>query len=495
VSCTYIKQLASGAIVFGLLLGAAPAPAEIDLFQFAGGRFALAGRLQEREEVWNWFNPGNRTGQDDNRYNFLGGWLRVGLGYERPGVQFYGELMSPSLLHLPDDALAPAPQGALGFGANYFQSNRERYGASLFLKQGFFKLNDIFFKGSTFQGGRFEFFDGAELMPDEPELKWLVTNRIQQRVIGNFGFTDVLRSFDGLVAGYAHDGWTGTLMYGKPTKGVFDLSGMDEVKDIDLLYAALDAGPDALRSNGLARLFYILYSDRRGLIPADNESPSRAAENRSALLIHTAGGDLAQIFAAGPGSADLMLWGAYQFGSWGARTQRAWAADAEGGYRFTAAPATPWLRAGYTITSGDSNPNDSTHGTFFSILPTPRLYALFPCYNLMNLTDAFGELVLFPTGATELRTTLHGLWLTSARDLWYSGGGAFQNHSFGFAGRPSFGRGYLATVLDEGLSIIFNRHFALSFYYGHAFGGDVVSAIYPGGKEADFGFIQTTLTL
>jgi len=31
------------------------------------------------------------------------------------------------------------------------------------------------------------------------------------------------------------------------------------------------------------------------------------------------------------------------------------------------------------------------------------------------------------------------LWLSSSRDLWYAGGGAFDNHLFGYTGRPSFG--------------------------------------------------------
>ena len=32
----------------------------------------------------------------------------------------------------------------------------------------------------------------------------------------------------------------------------------------------------------------------------------------------------------------------------------------------------PWLRAGYYYGTGDNNPSDNKHGTFFQILPTAR---------------------------------------------------------------------------------------------------------------------------
>jgi hypothetical protein len=46
--------------------------------------------------------------------------------------------------------------------------------------------------------------------------------------------------------------------------------------------------------------------------------------------------------------------------------------------------------------SGDGNPNDNTHGTFFQVLPTPRPYARFPFFNMMNNEDTFGMLILRP---------------------------------------------------------------------------------------------------
>jgi hypothetical protein len=134
------------------------------------------------------------------------------------------------------------------------------------------------------------------------------------------------------------------------------------------------------------------------------------------------------------------------------------------------------------------------HGTFFQILPTARLYALFPFYNMMNSNDLSSELILTPVANLETRTTLHNLWLSSSRDLWYQGGGAFDNLLFGYVGRPSFGHSYLATVLDTGVTWKINSHLRTYIYYGHAFGGSVASAIYAVSKQADYGYVEATVS-
>ena len=60
---------------------------------------------------------------------------------------------------------------------------------------------------------------------------------------------------------------------------------------------------------------------------------------------------------------------------------------------------------------GDNNPNDGQHGTFFQVLPTPRIYARFPFYNLMNNQDAFAEVVLRPHPKWTIRSDAHFLRL------------------------------------------------------------------------------------
>ncbi len=327
-----------------------------------------------REEVWNWFGPGKvPNSQDGNRYQFLGGYLRLGASYEVEGVKLFSELMSPYFVNLPDNAVALAPRGALGFGGNYYQVNQSANSANVFLKQGYLEFGKRVLPGLDFKGGRFEFIDGAEFVPSDPELTWLEKNRIAHRLIGNFAFSDVLRSFDGAVAAYGSETWQATLMYGVPTKGVFYLQGNKEISNLDVAYASLNAGPNRYWGNSAGRLFYVYYDDGRGLAPVDNRSAAARNADRRTIEIHTLGLDYIGRLSIGPGVADLLLWGGGQLGSWGKLTHEAYAAAVEAGYRFVEAPWKPWIRLGYTATSGDSKPGDGTHSTFFQILPTPRL--------------------------------------------------------------------------------------------------------------------------
>ena len=57
----------------------------------------------------------------------------------------------------------------------------------------------------------------------------------------------------------------------------------------------------------------------------------------------------------------------------------------EVGHRWTGRRRRPWLRAGYLWSSGDADPGDGRHGTFFPMLPSSRKYALSSIYAQMNL--------------------------------------------------------------------------------------------------------------
>ena len=149
----------------------------------------------------------------------------------------------------------------------------------------------------------------------------------------------------------------------------------------------------------------------------------------------------------------------------------------------------PWLRGGYFYSTGDNNPNDDIHGTFFAILPTPRVYARFPFFNEMNNRDLFAELMLRPTKALTLRSDVHALWLANRNDLWYSGGGAFQPWTFGYSGRPSNGATSLATLYDIGADYQWTRALSTGLYFGYARGGAVVAHIFSG-NDAKFGFLE-----
>src|SRR5260370_28889699 len=86
--------------------------------------------------------------------------------------------------------------------------------------------------------GRMEFTDGSEVTPKDPTLASLKADRIGQRLLGNFGYSDVLRSFDGIQFAYSNGPWTFTALGAIPTRGVFQVDGWGWVKT-PVTYVAL----------------------------------------------------------------------------------------------------------------------------------------------------------------------------------------------------------------------------------------------------------------
>ncbi|SPE33938.1 conserved hypothetical protein [Candidatus Sulfopaludibacter sp. SbA3] len=173
------------------------------------------------------------------------------------------------------------------------------------------------------------------------------------------------------------------------------------------------------------------------------------------------------------------------------QTQRASAVDVEGGVQpKIAGRLRPWLRGGFTYGSGDGNPSDNRHETFFQLLPTPRPYARFPFFNMMNTEDGYGILLLRPHAKVTISSEFHALRLSDANDFWYSGGGAFQPWTFGYTGRSTSGRRSLGNLYDTGIEYRVNRRLTLSGYLGYTQGLAAMEQIYPNGKDGKFGYLE-----
>jgi hypothetical protein len=229
-------------------------------------------------------------------------------------------------------------------------------------------------------------------------------------------------------------------------------------------------------------------------LKTDNRPQAVRAADPGNILIGTYGGDYLQAARTSAGTFDLLLWGVLQNGSWGVQAQHSGAGAAEIGFQLNGAWK-PWFRAGYFRGSGDDNPNDNEHSTFFQILPTPRIYARFPFYNNMNLQDEFVQLQVQPMPKWTVLSMFHWLQLSATQDLWYSGGGAFESTSFGYAGRPSGGNGGLANVFDVSATYRFNKAWSATAYFSYADGGGAVNSIYGAGSTAKFGYLELSWTL
>ena len=439
------------------------------------------GSLRLRVESWHWFD----SSAGDPDYTFGAYVLRLGAMQKRSRFDWQLELEQPTLFGLPDHASAPAPQGTLGLGGSYFASNGS-FGINAFPKQVFVRLHGANSKSAALKLGRFEFIDGTETAPKDQTIAGLQRDRIAHRLIGNFGFSHVGRSFDGVQFTRDAGLWNLTLMAVRPTRGVFNADGWGEL-DVDVQYAALTRAFQ--NSTAQWRLFGIGYHDGRESLKSDNRPAGIRSADQNNIRLGTVGTNLLKAYHTSSGTADFLLWGAWQFGQWGALSQRSGAIAAEAGYQWNVA-AKPWVRAGYFRSTGDANPNDAEHGTFFQMLPTPRIYARFPFFNLMNNEDTFLELSLSPTQRLAIRSDAHVLRLSNVHDLWYSGGGAYEQTSFGYSGRPSGGSRALANLYDLSAEYQFTRHIGVTGYWGYAQGKTVIAKIYPQWANGSFAYIE-----
>jgi hypothetical protein len=392
---------------------------------------------------------------------------------------------------MPTNAVLPAPFGQLGLGASYAAANAGSSStSSIFLKQGAFRVKLLGgVPGQSLKVGRMEFIDGAEVTPGHSTLAALKRDRIAQRLLANFGFTDVQRSLDG--AQYVLDmpKLNITAVAARPTEGVFQVGGWDEL-NINVFYGAV-TGEHGKYAATDWRVFALSYRDyRNGVVKTDNRAAAVRNADTETIDVGTYGGHILQIVPTATGPIDLLFWGALQNGSWGTQSHRAGAYAAEAGWQPAILPKIkPWIRAGYDFGSGDDNAADGKHTTFFQVLPTPRIYARTPFFNMMNTEDAFGELILRPKRVT-IRSDIHSLRLANSNDLWYSGGGAFQAATFGYTGRPSNGQSTLGTLYDVSADVTLNPHVGVGGYFGYASGGLVTQAIYSGGNAVHLGFFE-----
>ena len=447
----------------------------------------ITGSMRLRVEDWNWFP----TGKTDGAYSFVGALLRVGGVYQTPRTEGMFELAAPALVGLPTHATASAPQGALGQGANYRDANRGQV-ASLFVKQAYMRWKDIGPSHLGLRLGRFEFADGAETSATDPSLAWLKQNRIAQRLIGPFGFTHIGRSFDGLQVSRNTPGHNVTLLAAFPTRGVFSVQGQDTLTDVRLGYLATTASQSSHRVHAEQRVFGIYYGDMRSqTIKVDNRPMAIRTGDHKNIEIGTIGGNVLRVDALPSGTVDMLVWAAEQFGQWGALNHGAYALAAEIGYQPSRLPWKPWFRTGYFVATGDANPANGQHGTFMPILPTPRIYARYPFFTEANLKDVWFQTILRPNARTSIRSDVHGLWLDKGSDLWYAGGGAYENQNFGYAGRPANGQTNLGTLVDLSLDYQFDKDSTLSLYVAYAHGGKVTTNLYKGG-DSTYNYFEIT---
>ncbi len=455
---------------------------------------------QIRMEYWDTFDNG-APGLDSD-YAFYSSKMRLGAGLSWKYFDAYVQLHYTQFFNLPDDAMFGT--GLLYHKFNnleaYLSGNRKDAGDSpgyAAISQAWIAAKIPWIKGLKVKVGRFAYNSALETGAKNPTIKILKKVRISQRLIGTFEWSRVGRSFDGFQVAYDRPYWNFTLTGVYPTAGGFylkrdenDVNGY-KMRDISILAAAFSLKDSFI--DGLdAQVFYYYYNDDRGMF-----DDGKGADPE----IHTLGGHLIFTRPLGPGAFDFLIWGAYQWGDWGDTAQdrildhRAYAVAVEGGYKFTSLPFKPWLRIGYFYGSGDDDPDDGDHETFFMMIPTLRIYARTPFYNLMNTEYVFGQLIFKPLKNVVVRSDLTRLWLTEEDDKWYLGSGVCRPDVFGYSAKPSGDNDDFATMWDVSVNIknIFNYKdlkVNLVLYYSHVWGDDVVEYNFKDDDDMDFFYTE-----
>jgi hypothetical protein len=444
----------------------------------AGTGVASTLSIRTRVEGWNWFGV---VAGDDYVYGHL--LLRAGLMQQRERFGWRLEFAAPIVVGAPSDATQ-------GHGASYYRANGQRRAvATLFPRQAFVTLGRAA-DGHRLKLGRFEFSEGGETSPANPTLAAVKRRSVVQRLIGPFNFTQGARSLDGVEYGWSRRGLNVTLLGAVPTVGVFNLDGWNSVPELPVGYAALTGPGPWSRERSEWRVFAAGFADRRALMKADNRALVAREADREPIEIATVGGHLLHVMPTLAGPVDFAAWTAVQFGAWGAQSHRAGAMDLEIGWQPRDVCWRPWLRVGVFASSGDADPSDGRHGTFFQKMATPRLFARFPFYNLMNVRDWQASVTLRPRSRLTLRGDLRVLQLGSVADGWYFGSGPFDTEAFGLGIRPSAGARALGTLADLSADLEVSRHWTLTAYASRAIAGAVIQASTPRATPGRFAFLE-----
>jgi hypothetical protein len=418
---------------------------------------------------WRWENWKARTPSDSN---MVGGRTRLGLRFtwdERLAAFVEGQ-------HAYQGGLTADSSGAASTYRDYTAGGDSTTESAFHLRQLWVEARPL--EGLRLQVGRQPLASGSQPTHPEPAWKYLKQSRLSQRLIGVSPWSTVERSFDGVSGSFDSDAFRVDAYAAQPTTGVYDLrNGYRPNWDVIVGGAEVTARRGTLLANTELGGFFIGYSDAR--------DPDDVTGLFGDVRVYTLGASALAVVPLGPGALDALLWGAGQFGDYADTTpsgvrdldQCAFALIGELGYQATGWWGKPWLRTGVNAASGDGDPDDGSHGTFFSVIPsTHAYYGYADQVAFQNLVNWFAQLRLTALPGLDLDLFVHRFWLFDAADGRYTGTGAFARNSFGFTRSASNGSDDVGTELDTVVSWQATAQVSVSAGFAYLWGGDVFAA-------------------
>ncbi len=335
-------------------------------------------------------------------------------------------------------------------------------GNRLDLHEAYLNVNDILGAPVTLRAGRQELVYG------------------DQRLIGNFDWSNDARSFDALKLMYASDMVNVDAFWSK-------------LNDNNILTA--DGGSSTVETGNDAD-FYGLYATVKAI---PNNTLDVYVLNLSGSFVTgvTATSNLTTIGARLNGSIaglDYTLEVPYETGSnthaTGSRTD-AWAAAAKVGYSIPGAPAKIRVGAEYDYAEGTSGGGD--HGnTFFNLFPTNHnKFGIMDLAAWRNISAINVNASAQPTDKLRLYAAWWNLNKASAGDNWYQG--ANWNNIPGAGVQGATSHKSIGNEIDLVGTYKYNNALTAEAGYGHFFAGDVIKDTQGGSKtDQDYGFLMLT---
>jgi hypothetical protein len=404
-------------------------------------------------------------------------WSKVDLQGAVQYVQFGG---------LPRAAVGP---GFLGTGGLYYFHGGSTHANGVYVPALNVRLKMP--GGITLLAGRFGYTSGAEAPSGNARVETIKRSRVDSRVIGDFEWSLYQRAFDGVRGDVERRGWHVSAAYLRPTQGGFEESAGKSLSGVDLGAFTVTARPGtAVPATDVAAFAYFYDDDRSITTRPDNTGLSAS---RARISVATFGASAVGSARTRGVDLDWLGWYAQQRGSWYEQKHRALSLALEAGVQWPTGWQ-PWVRGGYLLASGDDNPLDDRHETYFPMVPTVRRYALTTIYAPMNVRDVFVEVLARPTPRLRGRADVRWLTLAAGADRWYAGSGATQNAGayFGYAGRTSGGQTDFGTALEGALDLTLSRHWSVNGFIGAIEGGQVVSALFRG-SWARFAYLESVI--
>lgn len=308
------------------------------------------------------------------------------------------------------------------------------------------------------------------------------------RLVGNFGWSNIGRSFDGLRLTYLAapvrvDFWgVSPKVYGTNTSAAPAFTPSNrEHQEFYGVYASIKTAPVTVEPY----VMYLLDGGNAGELNAAGtallspiKAPAARGQNRVTVGVRADG-------KAASEAIDVTGEGAYQLGSMDARGTTpktdisAYAVALKAGYTVPVA-IKPRVGIEYDRASGDKDRTDDTLGTFENLFPTNHpFYGYMDYVGWRNMQDMRLSLSAKPSASTGVGLDYHRFSLAEKDDNWYAASGAI------FQTTPANNtESDLGQEIDLVGYVMVKEKVRLETGYGRFMPGDYMDVNFPASTEA-----------